>query len=537
MRVLIVDDDRTSRLVLRRILEGIGNLEVSEAVDGLDALNMLSAGLAPGLSFIDINMARMSGLELLKRMRDDERMASLKVCICSAVKDRRVITQAAVLRPEHYILKPYSRAAIAEQIEKARGNKGISPDRVEGICSRLGIDRAAYAEMLRGLLGELRELSARISTLTTPADISAAVMALDGARSSAEILGVHQALALSEELSKFVKSCSAAGQEKTPKDGAAPSLPTWLARTTDGLAAAIEGLEREASRLLQPSGVGPDPAGPKFRPDLDYMIRFLINTLERGRLFSSASQDRVRALDLRIDLPKRAPDPGSASSSSGADAPLVITLLDDSIADAIEECCGTWDLQRLLSFPFTDGKRWISEGAIHLLEEETAHRNEHGIVLLRQAIGANVEELMAKREAWLRQKLDQLLAGQPELTPVVMGNLAEAADDASWAGPYSVLSNAARLFRNAARDSSFYRVFKFNTFYRESFIQAMDLFGDLMAHEADPDRALVEKTDLEAIASAPGDLREKCLKIWRLVRSQAPLGGSTQPRLEAAVEK
>jgi hypothetical protein len=102
-------------------------------------------------------------------------------------------------------------------------------------------------------------------------------------------------------------------------------------------------------------------------------------------------------------------------------------------------------------------------------------------------------------------------------------NLAEESDDIAWAGPYSVLYHAALLFRNAARDSSFFCVFKFNTFYRESFIQAMDLFGDLMAHEPDPERALIEKQELDAIVAAPGSLRDKCLRIWHLVRSQTAI--------------
>ena len=61
LRVLIVEDDRTSRMVLKRILQGIENIEVVEAEDGWKTWEILDGGFRPGLSFLDINMPRMSG--------------------------------------------------------------------------------------------------------------------------------------------------------------------------------------------------------------------------------------------------------------------------------------------------------------------------------------------------------------------------------------------------------------------------------------------------------------------------------------------
>ena len=127
MRILIVEDDRTSRIVLRRVLEGIGNLEVIEAEDGLKAWEMLDHGLLPDLCFLDINMPRMNGLELLKRVRADKRLASLKVCFCSSVRDRQTIIQAASYQPDYYVLKPYTRGLIQEQVQKLRGAASTQP--------------------------------------------------------------------------------------------------------------------------------------------------------------------------------------------------------------------------------------------------------------------------------------------------------------------------------------------------------------------------------------------------------------------------
>ena len=75
LRVLIVEDDSTSRLVLRGILETLDGLEIFEAGDGLQAWEMLDGGLLPQLCFLDLNMPQLNGVELLKRIRNDPRFS------------------------------------------------------------------------------------------------------------------------------------------------------------------------------------------------------------------------------------------------------------------------------------------------------------------------------------------------------------------------------------------------------------------------------------------------------------------------------
>src|SRR5258708_8472178 len=69
MQILVVEDDKTSRLVLHRILESTGDLEIIEATDGVKAWELLDGGLHPALCFLDINMPKLNGLELLERIR------------------------------------------------------------------------------------------------------------------------------------------------------------------------------------------------------------------------------------------------------------------------------------------------------------------------------------------------------------------------------------------------------------------------------------------------------------------------------------
>jgi two-component system, chemotaxis family, chemotaxis protein CheY len=66
--ILVVDDSRTMTLSLRSNLEHNG-FSVVTAVDGVDALEKLKAGLKPDLIITDIKMPRMDGLELIREIK------------------------------------------------------------------------------------------------------------------------------------------------------------------------------------------------------------------------------------------------------------------------------------------------------------------------------------------------------------------------------------------------------------------------------------------------------------------------------------
>jgi two-component system sensor histidine kinase and response regulator WspE len=84
-RVLVVDDSITVREVQRQLLRAHG-YDVDVAVDGQEGWNKVRAAQYD-LVVTDIDMPRMTGLELVKRIRDDERLSQLPVVIVS-YKDR-----------------------------------------------------------------------------------------------------------------------------------------------------------------------------------------------------------------------------------------------------------------------------------------------------------------------------------------------------------------------------------------------------------------------------------------------------------------
>ena len=104
--MLVVDDSLTVRRVTQRLLAREG-YRVVLAKDGLDALERL-AEETPSVVLSDIEMPRMDGFDLVRKLRADARFVDLPVIMITsriAQKHRDVATDLGV---EHYLGKPYS---------------------------------------------------------------------------------------------------------------------------------------------------------------------------------------------------------------------------------------------------------------------------------------------------------------------------------------------------------------------------------------------------------------------------------------------
>ena len=77
---LVVDDSRTVRTFMRRILEDLG-VEVVEACNGREALDVLASGVSPDLVFVDWDMPVMDGLKLISLIRSDENLKDIPICV------------------------------------------------------------------------------------------------------------------------------------------------------------------------------------------------------------------------------------------------------------------------------------------------------------------------------------------------------------------------------------------------------------------------------------------------------------------------
>ncbi len=117
MKILIVDDFSTMRRITKNLLRDLGFTNTSEADDGSTALPMLQNG---NFDFLvtDWNMPGMSGIDLLKAVRADEKLKTMPILMVTAEAKRDQIIQAAQAGVNGYVVKPFTAAVLKEKIEK-----------------------------------------------------------------------------------------------------------------------------------------------------------------------------------------------------------------------------------------------------------------------------------------------------------------------------------------------------------------------------------------------------------------------------------
>jgi two-component system, chemotaxis family, chemotaxis protein CheY len=120
LRFLVVDDFSTMRRIVKNLLNDLGYANVAEADDGKTALPMLQAG---GFDFLvtDWNMPGMPGLDLLKAVRADPKLAKMPVLMLTAEAKREQIIEAAQAGVNGYVIKPFTAITLKEKIDKILG--------------------------------------------------------------------------------------------------------------------------------------------------------------------------------------------------------------------------------------------------------------------------------------------------------------------------------------------------------------------------------------------------------------------------------
>ena len=117
MKFLVVDDFSTMRRIIKNLLIDLGYANVTEADDGQTALPMLQAGSFDFL-ITDWNMPGMAGLDLLKAVRSDPKLAKMPVLMLTAEAKREQIIEAAQAGVNGYVIKPFTAVTLKEKIDK-----------------------------------------------------------------------------------------------------------------------------------------------------------------------------------------------------------------------------------------------------------------------------------------------------------------------------------------------------------------------------------------------------------------------------------
>ena len=139
MRVLLTDDSKTIRMVLRDVLTQLGHTDVHEAENGAKALELVAQG-GFEVILLDLHMPVLDGLGTLKQLKAEPKTAQIPVVIISSDTDMRVIDQARQLGAIGYIKIPFKpeamQKALAVALETQRRSqsgslKSVEPEKPE----------------------------------------------------------------------------------------------------------------------------------------------------------------------------------------------------------------------------------------------------------------------------------------------------------------------------------------------------------------------------------------------------------------------
>ena len=113
--ILIVDDSRTSRKILRRILEEAGHTVLAEAVNGEEGY-LKYQELNPDVVTLDITMPKMDGLEALRLIKKHDENAIAIMITAAGQKEKMIL--AIKSGASDFISKPYEGSDVLSVIDK-----------------------------------------------------------------------------------------------------------------------------------------------------------------------------------------------------------------------------------------------------------------------------------------------------------------------------------------------------------------------------------------------------------------------------------
>jgi len=117
INILVVDDFATMRKVIRNLLKQSGYENVTEAEDGVAAMNVLKS---TKIDFVisDWNMPNMTGIELLRAVRSDNELSATPFLMVTAESLRDNVLEAIKAGVSNYIVKPFTAEVLGEKIDK-----------------------------------------------------------------------------------------------------------------------------------------------------------------------------------------------------------------------------------------------------------------------------------------------------------------------------------------------------------------------------------------------------------------------------------
>lgn len=116
-RVLVIDDDRASRALIRAMLLGDLRYQVTESASGQEGLRMAKS-VCPQIILLDIMMPDIDGLQVCQQLRSAPETAGSKIIMVTARKDDRMLQAGLASGADEYLTKPFTKADLLARIER-----------------------------------------------------------------------------------------------------------------------------------------------------------------------------------------------------------------------------------------------------------------------------------------------------------------------------------------------------------------------------------------------------------------------------------
>ena len=132
-RILVVDDQTSTRELIVQKLAELGYSTVDTAYDGVNALEVLEKSIGAGqpyaVMFLDWVMPNMQGIDVLKKVKSDPRFSELKIIMLTAELERENVVEAVQGGVTGYLPKPVDKTDLKKILDRIRGVKEAVPER------------------------------------------------------------------------------------------------------------------------------------------------------------------------------------------------------------------------------------------------------------------------------------------------------------------------------------------------------------------------------------------------------------------------
>jgi len=104
LSILIIDDDQFTRELIKTILKQVPTINIYQAIDGLEALNMMNA-VKIDMILLDLYMPQMNGKEFIHSIQENDQFQAIPIVLIST--DRLSKVELSDMGVNYYLTKPF----------------------------------------------------------------------------------------------------------------------------------------------------------------------------------------------------------------------------------------------------------------------------------------------------------------------------------------------------------------------------------------------------------------------------------------------